>query len=131
MWASKSPVGLGKFRSRLLVLNIGRQFKGFARYLWSVNESNKLARFTPQIFLSAPGDVFQSARRPIGNGGKDRARRRRALGFPKVGDNRLPRWEPFQSVDRHRKIFRPDVFTESKKRVMSSEVVGGNVGTKN
>src|SRR5689334_19853120 len=125
MWAPKSPSGFGKVRSRFLVLNIRGQFKGFTCQLRSVNESNKLARFTPEIFLFAPGDVFQSARRPIGNGCKDRARRRRALGFPKVGHDRLPRWKPLQSVDWHRKLFRSDVFAKSKKRMMSSEIVDG------
>src|SRR5215813_5590824 len=125
MWAAKLPAGFGERRPCFFVLNIGGQFKRFARCLRSVNESNKLARFTPEIFLSAPGDVFQSAGRPIGNGCEDRARSWRAWGFPKVGDNRLPRWEPLQSVDRHRKLFRPDVFAKSKKRMMSSEVIDG------
>src|SRR5437868_15163520 len=125
MRAAKLPPGFGKFRSHLLVLNVGGQFKRFACDLRSVNESNKLARFTPEIFLFPPGDVFQSARRPIGNRCKDRARRWRALRFPKVGHDRLPRWKPFQSVVWHRKLFRSDVFAESKKSMMSSDIIDG------
>ena len=92
---------------------------------WRVNETNKLARFAPEIFLAAPVDVLQSARGPIGNGCEDRARRRRALRFPKVGHDRLPGWKPLQSMEWHRKLFRSDVFAKGKKGMMSFEIIDG------
>ena len=51
---------------------------------------------------------------------KTAARRRGPSCFPKIGDYRLTRRQPFQSVHRHWKTFGADVFAKGEKRVMSS-----------
>src|SRR5207249_7129069 len=120
---AETPACLGKLCSRLLVFNICGQFKRLPGYFRSINETNELPRFAPQIFLSAPDDVFQSAGRPICNGSEDRARRRPASRSPQISDDGLPRWEPLHSVNRDRKSFRPDILAKSKERLMSPEII--------
>src|SRR6202043_3769850 len=87
------------------------------------HETQKFARLAPEIFSASPGDVFQSASRPI----RDRSENCRAfwapISFPKIGHDRLPGRVPFESVNRHRKFLRADIFAEREKRVMTAEVV--------
>src|SRR5205807_10157475 len=49
--------------------------------------------------------------------------------LPKVGYDRLPCREPLHSVDRDRKLFRPDVFSKSKQCVMPPEIVDCRLNT--
>ena len=53
---------------------------------------------------------------------KTAAREGERARFPKIGHDWLPRRQPLESVHRHRKIFRPDIFAESEKRVMPPQI---------
>src|SRR4029077_7686220 len=61
VWGAKAPTSLRKLCSRLLLLNICGQLKCFPGYFRGVNETHELTRFAPQIFLSTPHTVCQSA----------------------------------------------------------------------
>src|SRR5437899_939845 len=119
----QTPAVAEKSRARLCISNIGRELKYFAGFLWRSGEAQELARFAPEIFLAAPGDVFHSAGRPIRNRSKHRRPRWSASGLPKISHDWLTGWMPSESVRRHRKTFGADIFTEGKKCVMTLQII--------
>src|SRR5207248_5517333 len=120
---SKTPVIAFECLSRLPVLNVSRQLKCFAGFLRRGDEAQKFARLAPEIFPATPGDVFQSAGRPIRNRRENCRLFGCAIRFPKIGHDRLPGRVPFESVRWNRKTFRADVFTKREEGVVTAEIV--------
>src|SRR3979411_2732014 len=86
------------------------------------HESNELKRFAPKIFLSAPGDVFQPAGRPISHRSENGAIRG-AICFAQICDNELPCRQPLEAACRDRELFRADVFSKREKCTMPAEII--------
>jgi hypothetical protein len=114
---------LPKFSASPWVLDVRRHLKCFASFFGRGDEPEKFARFAPQIFLAAPSDILQATRGPIRHSRKYGGATRRARGFPKIGHHWLPCRQPFEPMQGHRKILRPDVFAECKKCAMPSQIL--------
>src|SRR5262249_15604245 len=62
---SQAPTVLLKFSARFCIVDVGCHLECFAGFFWRGDEPEKFAGLTPEIFFSAPGDVFQAARGPV------------------------------------------------------------------
>src|SRR5438552_8700983 len=118
----QAPAVALKFSAGRGAIDVCRQLKCFACFLWRGDEPKKFARFTPKVFLSAPRNIFYTAGGPLCYRRKNGSSRSRLLCFPQIGHHRLPRGKPFESVRRYGETSCPDVFAECEKRAMPSHI---------
>jgi len=64
--AAQAPAVALKLSPGRGVIDVRRQFKYFTSFFRRIDESKKLARLAPKVFLSAPRNIIQAARGPIG-----------------------------------------------------------------
>src|SRR3954469_9662096 len=123
MWRAKTPAVPEEFSAGGVVLDVGGELEGFARAFRRGDEPNELTRFAPEIFFTAPLDVFQSACRPVRDRSENGSGSGTAIGFPKIAHNRLPGRKPLQVVRRDGEAIGADVFAEREEGVMTLEVI--------
>src|ERR1700675_3340845 len=68
---SESPTVALEFLPRFSVLNVCCELESFTGFFRRAHKTQKFPRLAPEIFSPPPGDVFQSASRPIRDGSEN------------------------------------------------------------